>query len=153
MSLGRRVILLVGGLLHAMLILLSLFGVFTVVVAFRARPWEIEREGAPQGLLLAALLLIAVPFGWLCMKLARHPHPWRAELIALAVIVPSIAIITTLGALAQYAVRSDPAASFSWTVISWITVVLSGAISFYLIGRRQNSRPRSETARGAVEPE
>ena len=136
MSQGKRIVLLVGGALHAILVELSLFGVFNVAVGLTRHPWEIEREAIPFGLWLAALLIVAVPFGWLCMKLASHPRPWRAELVALAVIVPSIAIITTLGALAQYPVRADPAASFSWTVLSWVGLVLSGAISFYLIGRR-----------------
>ena len=143
----ERVILLVGGALHAALVWQAWIGVFTVGIGLTRASWEIEREHVPYGLSLAALLVAAVPFGWFCMRLAAQARPWRAELAALAVTIPLIGLIGTAGSFARYFVRTDLAAASFWTVCIWVGVVLCGAVGFYLIGRRDVKRSFSGTER------
>lgn len=156
MSPRTRVILFVGGALHAVLVWQSVIGVIQAgMVLGQARVDYVDDAG---GMILdrlgeAALIIVAVPFGWFCMKLAGVARPWRAELLAVVITIPLTALIGTVGAFARYFVRTDLAASFFWTASIVVGVALSGAISFYLIGRRDRARPLLQATRNAVEPQ
>lgn len=150
---SRRIILLVGGAIHGALVWQAVIGTFTVGIGLTRASWEIEREHVPYGLSQVALLVVAVPVGWFCMRLAGQARPWVAELAALAVTIPLIGLIGTAGSFARYFVRTDLTAASFWTLGIWAGVVLCGAISFYLIGRRDKSPTPPQSTRNAVEPQ
>ena len=140
----KRVILLAGGVFHSILVWQGLIGAFTLVVALRARYWEIERESIDDGLWMMALLVVAAGFGWFCMRLVRAPHPWRSELGGLAVAIASFVVIGVVSAFVWHAIRADYTAASFWSVGVFVVGILVGATSFYLIGRhsvRSGSRP------------
>lgn len=93
-----------------------------------------------------AMLIIAGLFGWFCMGLAGVAQPWRVELSAVAITIPVSVVVTLLGGLAVAVARADQGASYLWYISNGVGVVLFDAITFYVLGRRHNSRRASSEA-------
>ncbi|GAA1768054.1 hypothetical protein [Agromyces humatus] len=154
MSPVERMILLVGGALHAILVWQSVIGLIQVATLLGeagARYVAGAEEMLAERLWLSALLVIAVPFGWFCMRLAKVTRPWRAELVAVAVTVPLTGVIGVAGAFARYFFRADLTATFIWTVGIVLGIALAGAITFDRIGKRDEKRTSTNAAAHAAE--
>ena len=145
MSPRTRVILLVGGVLHGMLVYAAVLGIlYSGVALYAARANQIAGQASnpvsPYALSLVAMLIVAGLFGWFCMRLAAVAQPWRVELSALGITIPVGLLIALVVFLAVSLARVDQAAWYLWYISLGVSVVLSGAITFYMLGRRHDSR-------------
>ncbi len=145
-----------GGVLHAMLVYAAVLGIlYSGLTLYAARKSQIRGQSMDpislEGLLLMAMLIIAVPFGWFCMRQAAVAKPWLMELSALAITIPVTLVVTLVGGLAVSLARADQAASYLWQISNGVGVVLFGAITFYVLGRRHVSgRASSESEQNAI---
>lgn len=154
MSPRARAILVAGGALNAMLVYAGALG----IPQFGARLYAARADQlagspsnpiSPEGLSLMVMLIVAGLFGWFCMVLAGVAHPWRVELSAVAITIPVTVVVTLLGGLAVALARADQAGSYLWYISNGVGVVFFGAITFYKLGRRHNSRRASSDRNGS----
>lgn len=140
------VILSIGGALHGILIWQSVVGLLGIglhlYAAQKSRMHGFETSPFPSSMLWQAMLLVvAVPFGWFCHRLAGALRPWRAERRSVLVMAPVSAVLGLSFAFAGYAIRGDYAAAPNWYALFNVCVVaclvLAGGVSFYLIGARE----------------
>ena len=93
-----------------------------------------------------AMLIVAAFFGWFCLRLAVVAKPWRVELSAVTITISLTLVVTFVGGLAVAVAGLDQAASYLWYIGNGVGVVLFGAITFYVLGRRHDARRASSEA-------
>ena len=154
MSPHARVTLAVGGILHAMLVYAAALGIlYSAVRLYTARANQLagfpSEPISPEGITSMAMLIVAALFGWFCLRLAVVAMPWRVEVSAVTITTPLTLVVTFVGGLAVAVAGLDQSASYLWYIGNGVGAVLFGAITFYVLGRRHDSRARTE-AEGAT---